>query len=173
MVATAPFCSGIWLSSGQDHKHCQTPGGDALCCAESLGRVWLSETPWTVARQALLSMGILQASILEWVAMPSSRGSSQPRDRTQVSHMAGGFFTIWATREAPRRCTTHPYTVCLLTTSKYGPHFKHHEERDTKTNGGRKGEKWGKDKEKAERQREREYKCTGQNVNNWWLSHKG
>ena len=33
--------------------------------------------------------------------MPSSRGCSQPRDRTQVSHIAGGFFTIWATREAP------------------------------------------------------------------------
>ena len=37
--------------------------------------------------------GILQARILEWVAFPFSRGSSQPRDRTQVSHMAGGFFT--------------------------------------------------------------------------------
>ena len=37
--------------------------------------------------------GILQARILEWVAFPFSRGSSQPRDRTQVSHTAGGFFT--------------------------------------------------------------------------------
>ena len=37
--------------------------------------------------------GILQARILEWVSFPSSRGSSQPRDRTQVSHIAGGFFT--------------------------------------------------------------------------------
>ena len=36
--------------------------------------------------------GILQARILEWVAMPSSRGSSQPRDRTHVSCLAGGFF---------------------------------------------------------------------------------
>ena len=36
--------------------------------------------------------GILQARILEWVAFPSSRTSSQPRDRTQVSHNAGGFF---------------------------------------------------------------------------------
>ena len=57
-------------------------------------------TPWTVARQAPSLHGILQARILEWVAMPSSRGSSQPRDRTQVSHIAGGFFTVWATREA-------------------------------------------------------------------------
>ena len=38
--------------------------------------------------------GILQARILEWVAMPSSRGSSQPRDRAQVSRIAGGFFTV-------------------------------------------------------------------------------
>ena len=37
-------------------------------------------TPWTAAGQAPLSMGILQAKILGWVAMPSSRGSSQPRD---------------------------------------------------------------------------------------------
>ena len=42
-----------------------------------------SATPWTIARQALLSMGILQARTLEWVAMPSSRGSSQPRDQTR------------------------------------------------------------------------------------------
>ena len=44
--------------------------------------------------------GILQARILEWVAFPFSRRSSQPRDQTQVSHIAGGFFTSWATREA-------------------------------------------------------------------------
>ena len=47
--------------------------------------------------------GILQARIVEWVAMPSSRGSSQLRDQTQVSCIAGGFFTVWATREALRR----------------------------------------------------------------------
>ena len=38
--------------------------------------------------------GILRARMLEWVAMPSSRGSSQPRDRTQVSYISGRFFTI-------------------------------------------------------------------------------
>ena len=41
--------------------------------------------------------GILQARILEWVAFLFSRVSSQPRDRTQVSHIAGGPFTSWAT----------------------------------------------------------------------------
>ena len=44
-------------------------------------------------------MGILQARILEWVNMPSSRGSSQPRDQTQASCIAGRLFTIWATRK--------------------------------------------------------------------------
>ena len=43
--------------------------------------------------------GILQARPLEWLAFPISRGSSQPRDRTQVSLIAGGFFTSWATGE--------------------------------------------------------------------------
>ena len=44
---------------------------------------------------------ILQARILEWVAISFSRGSSQPKDRTQVSCTAGRFFTVWATKEAP------------------------------------------------------------------------
>ena len=56
--------------------------------------------PWTVVHQALLSMGILQARKVEWVAISSSRGSAQPRDRTQVSCIAGRFYTVWATREA-------------------------------------------------------------------------
>ena len=43
---------------------------------------------------------ILQARMLEWVAISSSRGSFQPRDWTQVSRIASRFFTIWATREA-------------------------------------------------------------------------
>ena len=47
--------------------------------------------------------GILQARALEWVAIPFSGGSSQPRDQTGVSCITGGFFTIWATREAPNQ----------------------------------------------------------------------
>ena len=43
--------------------------------------------------------GVLEARILEWVVIPFSRGSSQPRDQTWVSCSAGRFFTIWATRE--------------------------------------------------------------------------
>ena len=44
--------------------------------------------------------GILQARILEWVTIPFSMRSSQPRDRTHVSYITGGFFTSCATREA-------------------------------------------------------------------------
>ena len=84
--------------------------------------IWLLATPWTAVYQASPSMrfyrqeywsgvplpspcdcmvhGILQAIRLEWVAIPFSRGSSQPRDRTQVSHIAGRFFTSWATSKA-------------------------------------------------------------------------
>ena len=65
-----------------------------------ISHVQFCATPWTLARQALLSMGILQARIMEWIAIPSSTGYSQPRDRTQVSRIAGGFFSVWDTREA-------------------------------------------------------------------------
>ena len=47
----------------------------------------MSDSSWTA----------LQARILEWAAVPFFRGSSQPRDQTQVSHVAGRFFTSWAT----------------------------------------------------------------------------
>ena len=50
---------------------------------------------------------IVQAWILQGVAVPFSRGSSRPKDRTQVSHTACRFFTVWATRESQTRdCLT-------------------------------------------------------------------
>ena len=58
-----------------------------------LSHVQLFDTLWTVAHQGPLFMGIFQARIVEWAPMPSSRGSSQPRDQTQVSRVAGSFFT--------------------------------------------------------------------------------
>ena len=42
---------------------------------------------------------IFQARILEWVAIPFSRGSFQPMDQTWISHTTGRFFTVWATRK--------------------------------------------------------------------------
>ena len=51
--------------------------------------------------------GILQARILEWIAMPFSKKSSQPRDWTWVSCVTGGFFTVWVIREAQSQTCTH------------------------------------------------------------------
>ena len=62
-----------------------------VCVLSHFSCVQLFATLWTVGASV---HGILQARILEWVAMLSSRGFSQPRDRTQVSHIAGRFFTI-------------------------------------------------------------------------------
>ena len=61
---------------------------------KSLSRVRLFVTPRTVAYQAPQSMGFFQARRLEWVAISFSRGSSRPRDRTQVSRIVGRRFTV-------------------------------------------------------------------------------
>ena len=65
--------------------------------SESESRSVLSDC--NLRHHGLYSSWTSQARILEWVALPFSKGSSQPRDRTQVSCVAGSFFTIWATRE--------------------------------------------------------------------------
>ena len=71
-----------------------------VCVLSHFSHIQLFATLWTVTCQAPLSMGILQTRTLEWIAMPFSRGSSQPRDRTQVSCIVGRFFTIWVSQEA-------------------------------------------------------------------------
>jgi len=65
--------------------------------------------------------GILQARILEWVTFTFSRGSSQPRDQTQVSPITGEFFTSWATRKATPPCLGRDQTISL---EMGGKHFK-------------------------------------------------
>ena len=55
---------------------------------------------WDCSPPGSSVLGILQARILEWLAIPFSRESSQPRGQTQISCIAGWFFTVWATREA-------------------------------------------------------------------------
>ena len=64
------------------------------------GSIIESEVIVLVASNSLRPHGILQARILQWVAIAFSSGSSKPRDWTQVSCIAGRFFTSWATREA-------------------------------------------------------------------------
>ena len=69
-------------------------------CANSLSCVRLLATPWTVARQTPLSMGIFQARILEWVAVASPGDLPNPGiETTSLSSpaLAGGFFTTSAT----------------------------------------------------------------------------
>ena len=56
--------------------------------------------------------GILQARVLEWVAIPFSRGSSQPRDQPLVSCIADRFFIVWATREAHSFVLSFQMLVC-------------------------------------------------------------
>ena len=71
--------------------------------------VKVAQSCWTLCDSMdCIVRGILQAKILEWVAVPFSRGSSQPRDQTQVSRVAGGFFTSWATREAQEYRSEQP-----------------------------------------------------------------
>ena len=76
----------------QRTDHCREPQGCGLCCQllQSCLTLW---DPMDCSLPGSSVHGILQARILEWVAMPSSRGSSQPRDRTWVSCTAGGLFT--------------------------------------------------------------------------------
>ena len=69
---------------------------------KSLSCVRLYATPWTIQ-----AMEFSRPEYWEWVAFPFSRGSSQPRDWTQVSCIAGGFFTSWATRETQRFSKTY------------------------------------------------------------------
>ena len=97
---------GLALQSGRQRYQNQTdslpaePPWKPKGREKSLNCVRLFAIPWTVACQVLLSMGFPQARILKWVAISFSRGSSRPRDQTQVSCTAGAFSTIWATREA-------------------------------------------------------------------------
>ena len=58
--------------------------------------------------------GIFQARILEWIAIPFSRVSSWPRDQTQVSCIAGRFFTVWATREVPHYLHRKPASLLTI-----------------------------------------------------------
>ena len=72
-------------------------------CVKSLSCVLLFATLWTVAHQAPLSTGFSKQEYWSGLPFPSPGESSQPRDRTQVSHIAGRRFNLWATRETYHR----------------------------------------------------------------------
>ena len=69
--------------------------------------------------------GILQAKILEWVAIPLSRESSQPRDWTTVSCIAGRFFTIWVYLLLLYFVVLHRYSIFLQIEGLLQPHWSH------------------------------------------------
>ena len=68
---------------------------------QSLSHVRFFATPWTVAPPGSSVHGILPARMLEWVAISFSRGSAQPRDRTQVSCIGWQVLFPWAIKEIP------------------------------------------------------------------------
>ena len=86
-VLTVYLCSPLFLHS--------------ICSAALVAQLCLTlSTPMDYSMPGSSAHGIFQAKILEWVPLPSP-GSFGPRDWTQVSHIAGRSFTIWATREVP------------------------------------------------------------------------
>ena len=85
---------GIYPDKSPIKKDTHALRSCALCCAFITQSCPTLCDPVDCSPPGSSVHGILQARILEWVAVPSSRGSSQPRDRTQVSCIAGRFFTI-------------------------------------------------------------------------------
>ena len=105
--------SNLFLSLKPQHKidrplMIYLPESCGVCLWKSFGPVWLFATSWAVACQAPLSMGISQARTPDWLAISFSRGLSQPRDWTQVSCIAGRFFTIWVIRKAQEYWSEYP-----------------------------------------------------------------
>ena len=112
-----PFCISFswgWFWSPSPVQCSLSRVPQALCLSDLISWIYLS-LPLFVAHSCPTLCdptgcsppgssvhGILQARILEWVAMPFSREYSRPRYRTFVSCIAGRFFTIWATNEAPK-----------------------------------------------------------------------
>ena len=82
-----------------------------LCCAPSLQSRPTLLDPMNCSPPGFSVHGILQPRILEWVAIPLSRESFQPRDGMWVSWITGKFIIIWTTREAPRRQEPFPIWV--------------------------------------------------------------
>ena len=108
----------MWGGGGKDFKNTKTPIFSIILSVKIIRAVYYSkqstESMQSETAQSCLTLcdtmdcslpgpsvhGILQAILLEWIAIPFFRGSSQLRDQTQVSPIAGEFFTNWTTKEA-------------------------------------------------------------------------
>ena len=98
---------------------------ESFICMFPPSRLWTSEVKWSEVAQSCPTLcdlmdcsppgssihGILQARVLEWGATSFSRGSSWPRDRTQVSHIAGRCFNLWATWEGMSYSSIHSHNA--------------------------------------------------------------
>ena len=128
-LVSIPSSSNFWkipswrysLSSGETEAQTEDAEAEVSILVahqhghvQSLSCVRLFVSPRTVAHQAPLSMGILQARLPEWVAISSSRGPSQPRDRTRICiscvFCIGGFFTT----EPRGKSTAHQHHLQKL-----------------------------------------------------------
>ena len=98
-----------------------------LCTWSKITQVSLpSRDPMDCSLPGSSVHGILQARVLEWVAISFSKGSSWPRDRTLVSHIAGRRFTLWDTREAWKQNTRQSSKkIRCLTCALAIPHPQH------------------------------------------------
>ena len=85
-----------------------------VCVCMCVSHVRHFATPWTIAQPGSPVRGISQARILEWVAISSSRGSSQPRNEPVSPALAGGFITIEPPREAYFLLYFSLFLVCLF-----------------------------------------------------------
>ena len=105
------FCAPlnvVYEGGGGAKEECKSRGsagallsGSAPFCSSVLNVLVMSDSCDPMGCSPPPSVhGVYQAAILEWVIISFSRGSSWPRDRTQVSHIADRFFSVWATREA-------------------------------------------------------------------------
>ena len=107
------FCQAEFLMENHIHSnpHCYRKGRQANSSDDSEKRISHCIAVWSVTQSYLTLWspmdcslpgsschGILQARILEWVTISFSRESSQSRDRTQVLHIAGRCFNLWATK---------------------------------------------------------------------------
>ena len=97
-----PSSQGYGFSSGHVwmwELDCEESWVPKNCCFWTVVLEKTLENPMNCSLSGSSVHGIFQARVLEWAAISFSRESSQPRDRTWVSHILGRRFTIWATRE--------------------------------------------------------------------------
>ena len=115
--------SQTWLSTAQHLLRKQRPW--ALKQQKVKVKRWVAQSCLTLWDPVSYSLpgssiyGLLQARILQWVAILFSIGASWPRDRTQVSHIVGRFFALWVTRGA-HQTQNNTLSTCTSTVARRG-----------------------------------------------------